>query len=278
MRIHPKKSLGQNFLIDPNIRGKIITALGLKPADIVLEIGAGRGELTKMIAQAVKKIYSLEIDKYLCSGLEESCRGIKNLRVMRQDILKFNLAGFIKSAKIKARIKVFGNIPYYISSPIIAHFLKYHKRISAIFITTQKEFAKRVVAVAGSKEYGAFSCFAQYYTCPKVIFDISKNCFRPAPKVDSSFLELKIRQEPHPHLKDEKLFFKIIRGAFNQRRKTLGNSLRGIVSGSVLDEFFAKSGLDRMVRPERLTLENFALLTNLQILSKKGLVKTFLPP
>jgi 16S rRNA (adenine1518-N6/adenine1519-N6)-dimethyltransferase len=263
MRIPPKKSLGQNFLIDQNIRNKIVASLELKKDDVVLEIGSGRGELTQAIAQQVSKVFGLEIDRRLDSFLESKFTGPdKKVKIMNQDILKLEVAKFLKENKIQGRIKVFGNIPYYISSPIIEHLLKFRDRIEAIFITVQKEFAARVAAVPGSKAYGSFSCFTQYYTCPRVIFNISRNCFKPAPKVDSSFLELKIREEPAVRVKDEKLFFKIIRGAFNQRRKTLRNSLEGIVSPEALNDLFDRSGVDKNIRPEDLSLENFAFLSN----------------
>ncbi|MFA5176678.1 MAG: 16S rRNA (adenine(1518)-N(6)/adenine(1519)-N(6))-dimethyltransferase RsmA [Candidatus Omnitrophota bacterium] len=269
MRILPKKSLGQNFLIDQNIRNKIVASLELKKDDVVLEIGSGKGELTQAIAQQVSKVFGLEIDRRLYSLLVQKFTGPgKKVEIINQDILKLEIAKFLKENKIKGRIKVFGNIPYYISSPIIEHLLKFRDRIEAIFITVQKEFAARVAAAPGSKAYGSFSCFTQYYACPRVIFNISRNCFKPAPKVDSSFLELKIREEPAVQVKDEELFFKIIRGAFNQRRKTLRNSLEGIVSEETLNVFFNESGLDRGIRPEDLKLQDFAFLSNLQYLLK----------
>ena len=269
MRIQPKKSLGQNFLVDQNIRNKIVASLELQNDDVVLEIGSGKGELTQAIAQRANKVFGLEIDKRLYNLLSSTsaCAG-KNIEVINSDILKFDVAELLKQGKIKGRIKVFGNIPYYISSPIIEHLLKFRDRIGTIFITVQKEFAARVVALPGGKDYGSFSCFTQYYTSPRVIFNISRNCFRPSPKVDSSFLELKIREKPAVCVKDEELFFRIIRGAFNQRRKILRNSLSSIVSERALGSFFEKSGLARGVRPEDLALKDFALLTNLQYLSK----------
>jgi len=262
MRILPKKSLGQNFLADQNIRNKIIASLDLQPDDLVLEIGAGRGELTELISQRVKKIYALEIDARLHLALSESLAKCQNIQIMHQDILKFDLAKFVKGHKIKGKLKVFGNIPYYISSPIIEQLLKFRAYLSAIFITTQKEFAVRLASAPGSKDYGSFSCFVQYYALPKILFQISKNCFKPSPKVDSSFLELKIREKPAVSVKDEGLFFRVIRAAFGQRRKTLRNSLSSLVSEESLHKFFTESGLDIKVRPERLSLKDFALLAN----------------
>jgi 16S rRNA (adenine1518-N6/adenine1519-N6)-dimethyltransferase len=268
MRIQPKKSLGQNFLVDQNIRNKIIASLDLQPDDIVLEIGSGKGELTKIIAGQVKKVYAIEIDKRLLETLTGAVGSFNNVRIINEDILKLDFAGFFAENKIKGGLKVFGNIPYYISSPIIERLLDFRKKISRVFITVQKEFAKRVVAIPGNKDYGSFSCFVQYYASPRIIFGISKNCFKPSPKVDSSFLELKIREIPAVILKDEKLFFRIIRSAFNQRRKVLANSLSGVAAPEALEVFFQKSGLNPLSRPERLSLKDFALLADTQYLIK----------
>ncbi|MFH0855992.1 MAG: 16S rRNA (adenine(1518)-N(6)/adenine(1519)-N(6))-dimethyltransferase RsmA [Candidatus Omnitrophota bacterium] len=269
MRIQPKKSLGQNFLVDQNIRNKIVGSLALQDTDIVFEIGAGRGELTGLIARKAGKVYALEIDSRLQKCLADSLSGCGNAKIVNQDILRFDLGRFIKEERIKSKVKVFGNIPYYISSPIIAHLLGFHKAISEIFITTQKEFAARLAACPGNKDFGSFSCFTQYYASPKILFGISRNCFKPSPKVDSSFLKLKIRETPGVSVEDEGLFFKIVRSAFGKRRKTLRNSLWGVVLPEALSEFFAKTSLEINIRPEDLTLGDFALLANLQFSIKK---------
>ena len=261
MHFKPKKSLGQNFLIDKNIQRKIIVACELKPCDIVLEIGGGRGELSRLIADNVDKVYCLEIDKYLCKILKNGLTGYTNIKIINQDILKFNFKKHFKNSKNK--IKVIGNIPFYITTPIIEHLLKYREKINIIFITVQKEFARRITSVAGPKDYGSFSCFAQYYTKAKILFLIKKGCFRPQPNVDSSLVRLEIRKVPPVKINDERLFFKIIRAAFNKRRKTLRNSLKGIVSTERLEVFFNKYNIDTNIRPERLCLEDFAKLTNL---------------
>ncbi|MCX5699963.1 MAG: 16S rRNA (adenine(1518)-N(6)/adenine(1519)-N(6))-dimethyltransferase RsmA [Candidatus Omnitrophica bacterium] len=263
MRIKPKKSLGQNFLIDKNIRNKIIKSLLLENDDIVLEIGSGRGELTELIAESVDKVIALEVDKRLSEALVGLSNATPNITVINQDILKLDLEALNKSLRLIKRFKVFGNIPYYISSPIIEHLLFFRSTIDTIFITVQKEFAERIVACPGSKDFGSFSCFVQYYAHPKIIFDISKNCFRPVPKVTSSFLELKIREVPAVSVQDETRFFKVVRGAFGQRRKTLRNSLEGLVSEKKLEAFFTESKNKKTVRPEELSLKDFALLSNL---------------
>ena len=262
MYIKPKKSLGQNFLTDKNIQKKIICACSLTKEDIVLEIGAGRGDLTAQLAQSAHKVYALEIDQRLFPFLQQALGAYNNCRIIKTDILKFDINKFLQANKIKQKIKVIGNIPYYICSPIIEQLIGYRKDISAAFITVQKEFGRRIQAVPGSKEYGSFSCFTQYYCECKIIFEIKKNSFKPAPNVDSCFLSLKFRQKPPVLVRDEEKFFKLIRTAFNQRRKTLRNSLDGLVAQDRLKDFLQGAGIDRNVRPEDLSLEQFASLSN----------------
>ncbi|MCX5698080.1 MAG: 16S rRNA (adenine(1518)-N(6)/adenine(1519)-N(6))-dimethyltransferase RsmA [Candidatus Omnitrophica bacterium] len=262
MYIKPKKSLGQNFLIDKNIQKKIIRACNLSKEDIVLEIGAGRGDLTAPLAGSAKKVYALEIDQRLYPLLELALGVYSNCEIIKSDILKFNINKFLQDNKIRQKIKVIGNIPYYISSPIIEHLIGYRQAISAAFITVQKEFGRRARAVPGSKEYGSFSCFAQYYCECEILFEIKKNSFKPAPNVDSCFLCLKFREKPLVLVQDEGMFFKLIRTAFNQRRKTLRNSLDGLVAQDRLENYLQRAGIDENVRPEGLSLEQFADLSN----------------
>jgi 16S rRNA (adenine1518-N6/adenine1519-N6)-dimethyltransferase len=261
MNVRPKKRLGQNFLVDKNIQKKIINACEFKNSDTVLEIGSGRGELTKLIAERVSKVFALEIDPFLCENLKVILKDFPNSQVINQDILRFDLRKYFCTTKQK--LKVIGNIPYYISSPIIEHLIKFSDKISTIFITVQKEFALRIIANPGSKEYGSFSLFTQYYVEPKILFTIKKNSFYPVPKIDSAFLSIKIRKKPKVSVRDEGLLFKIIRRAFNQRRKVLKNSLSGIISTQKLEQFFNKHNISSNIRPEDLSLEDFATLANL---------------
>lgn len=261
MYLKPKKSLGQNFLIDKNVQRKIIDACEFKPSDYVLEIGAGRGELTRLIAPKVAVVFALEIDSYLCKTLKDNLKGYPNVKIINQDILKINLKRYF--SHFKKRIKVVGNIPYYITTPIFEHLLEFKDKIGTIFITVQKEFAQRITALPESKDYGSLSCFLQYYTEPKVFFHIKRNSFFPVPKVDSCFLRLDVKQKTNLNKKREKLLFKIIRAAFNKRRKTLRNSLNNIVTQQKLDMFFNKYSIDSNIRPEDLTLNDFTNLTDL---------------
>lgn len=260
----PKKSLGQNFLTDANIRRKVVSSCQLQKSDTVLEIGAGRGEITSLIAEQVKEVYAVEVDAHLCAILKDSLHDFKNIKIINQDILKLDLKSYF--GFLQGKIKVIGNIPYYIASPIIVHLLRYRGIIKKIFLTVQKEFAARISAKAGSKDYGSFSCFVQYYCVPAILFSIKNTSFNPPPKVDSSFLCLEIRSEPAVEVGDEGLLFKVIRAAFNKRRKTLRNSLKDIIPSENLAKFFSDYHIDAHIRPEELTLADFANLTNLQSL------------
>jgi len=262
MYIKPKKSLGQNFLFDKNIQKKIVLASDLNKNDIVLEIGAGLGDLTKQIALVAKKVYALEIDNRLFEALRENLKSQVNCWILKEDILKFDLGKFLRSKKIKQKIKVIGNIPYYISSPIIEHLIKYRQEISAVCLTVQKEFGRRVCAGFGSKEYSSFSCFVQYYAQSKITFEIKKGSFRPAPKVDSCFLSLNFRDKPAVCVNDEERFFQLIRAAFNQRRKTLRNSLQDFIVKDKLKTILNSLNIEINTRPEELSLEQFARLSN----------------
>ncbi len=262
MQIKPKKSLGQNFLVDKNIQNKIIAACDLSDEDIVLEIGSGRGDLTLRLVQNVKSVLALEIDRRLHPGLELGLIKYDNCRIIKSDILKFDLDKYLADNLIKQKIKVIGNIPYYISSPIIEYLINHRQLINHAFLTVQKEFGRRVSSPPGSKEYGSFSCFVQYYCRCRILFEIKRNSFVPAPNVDSCFLSLAFRDKPPVDVEDEAAFFKLIRTAFNQRRKTLRNSLESLASPGEIEEYLGAAGLDKNIRPEDLGLEEFCGLSN----------------
>jgi len=261
MRVKPKKQLGQNFLFDKNIQKKIVDALELKPTDTVLEIGAGYGQITRLIAGKADSVYAVEVDKRLSEILKEEFKGYPNIKLLCEDILGLDLGKILP--KKGAKVKVFGNIPYYITTPIITRLFGYRQNLEAIFIMVQKEFARRICAVPGSKDYGAFSCFVQYYGQPKIIFFIKKGAFRPSPKVDSAFIKVNVLRRPPVKLNNEGLFFKVIRASFNQRRKILKNSLQEIIAPRELEVFFSRYHINPNIRPESLSLQDFAKLANL---------------
>lgn len=242
----PRKSLGQNFLTDKHIKTKIIAACQLNCDDNVLEIGPGKGILTQDIVTSVKSLIAVEKDKKLFEYLGGKFKDCKNLTLVNDDILKFKLK--------QNNTKVIGNIPYNISSPLIEHLINQKNKISAIYISLQKEFAERLVANPGSKVYGAFSLFVQYHTEPQIRFFIKKGSFHPVPKVDSAFVELKVRETPAVKVKKEELLFKIIRAAFNQRRKMISNTLKRFLSSAEI----SKTGIKPNKRPEELSIEDFA--------------------
>jgi 16S rRNA (adenine1518-N6/adenine1519-N6)-dimethyltransferase len=260
MQHKPKKRLGQNFLVDKNLQRKIIVSCELRPCDVVLEIGSGRGELTRLIVDKVKLLYALELDKALCEVLRDEFKTLPNIKVLNFDILRLDLASYFVEPQDK--IKVIGNIPYYITTPIIERLLKYRRFIDAIFLTVQKEVGRRITASAGSKEYGALSCFVQYYTEAKILFTLKNTCFSPSPKVDSCFLRLDIKKNLPLDAQKELFFFRVVRASFNQRRKTLRNSLKDIFPKEKLGLYFSKYGLDVNVRPEELSLPDFINLIN----------------
>ena len=260
MHTKPKKSLGQNFLIDPNIRRKIITACALAGDDCVLEIGAGRGELSRLIAPHVEKLFVVELDQRYCLALDELFSGKSNVTVINQDILTVSLGKYAR--RVQKKIKVIGNIPYYISSPILAYLVRNRCLIHQAFLTVQKEFAVRLCAQAASRDYGPLSCFVQYHMHARRLFPIKKTCFLPAPRVDSEFMCLTMREQPAVEVSDEDRFFAVIRRAFGQRRKMLKNSLKGIVSQEKIADFFHTRNICATARAEELTLDDFARLAS----------------
>jgi 16S rRNA (adenine1518-N6/adenine1519-N6)-dimethyltransferase len=262
MRPKPKKSLGQNFLQDPNIRRKIVSCCEFSGNDTVIEIGPGQAAMTALIAPLVKRLYAVELDTVLAGMLQEQFKDDSRVTIINQDFLKFDIAGLMANSP-HAKVKVFGNIPYYITSPIIEHLFEFRSHISNIYLTVQKEFGQRIVADPGSDHYGSFSCFVQYYTQPRIEFLIRRTCFYPAPKVDSCLLSLHMRPSPAVSVKDENLLFTIIRRSFGQRRKTLKNCLKGLIPADNLDSFFEKYSVNPKARAETLSLQDFANLAKL---------------
>ena len=243
----PKKHLGQNFLIDTRIQQKIVQACDFKPEDIVVEIGPGQGVLTRLIAPQVKRLIGVEADRDLIEFLKE----FASVEIIHADFLKWDMD------HLPDGIKVIGNIPYYISTPIIEKLIENRAKVSVAFLTVQLEFGQRLIAKPGGKDYGSLSCFAQYYADIKMLFKIKNTCFKPAPKVDSCFLRLMMRGNQDNPANDEEFLFKLIQTAFQQRRKTIVNSLKGLVGKEKLEESLKALGINPSARPENLTLSNY---------------------
>jgi len=260
MRIKQKKSLGQNFLRDKNSQYKIISLCRFRPDDIVLEIGAGAGDITALISRLVKTVYAVEIDRRFSEVLQGRFVN-SNVTVINFDILKLDLNKIFSS--LQRKIKVFGNIPYYITTPIIEFLIRHKSMIGEAYLTVQKELGERLCSGPGTKEYGASTIFTGYHFNPEVLAVIKKEAFVPVPKVDSSLLRLEVRDRPAVELRDEGYFFRLVRAAFSQRRKMLVNSLSKAVPKEKLSLFFKTYKLDPRVRPEELSAQDFANLANL---------------
>ncbi len=257
------KSLGQNFLTDKNIIDKIIDASDITEEDLVIEIGPGIGVLTAEAAQRAKKVVAVEIDRNLIPILQETLAEFSNVEIINQDVLKTDLNQIIESAGCR-RARIIGNLPYYITTPIIMGILEGHVRADSITIMMQKEVAERIKSRPGTKAYGALSVAVQYYCTVDSVAVVPKEVFVPVPKVDSAVLRLDIRSEMPVTLTDEEMFFRCIKAGFGQRRKTLSNSLMGIggVTREDVKAALAACDIDEKRRAETLSLDEFADLAN----------------
>lgn len=261
-----QKRFGQNFLIDLNILEKIIHGAELTKEDVVIEIGPGIGSLTQVLAENAKKVIAIEIDKKLIPILEETLVGYDNVTIINEDILKVDIQKLVEQYNDGKPVKVIANLPYYITTPIIMGLFENNIPVDTITVMVQKEVADRMQAGPGKKDYGSLSLAVQYYSKPKVVTQVGPNCFIPAPKVGSSVISLKRLDEPEFKVADDKFLFKIIRAGFNQRRKTLVNSISNqeslMISKDAVQQALEKMGLDARVRGEALTLKQFVELTN----------------
>ncbi|MDD7718582.1 MAG: 16S rRNA (adenine(1518)-N(6)/adenine(1519)-N(6))-dimethyltransferase RsmA [Eubacteriaceae bacterium] len=257
------KSLGQNFLTDKNIIDKIIDETEITEDDLVIEIGPGIGVLTAEACQRAKKVVAVEIDKNLIPILQETLGEYDNIEIINQDVLKTDLNEVIDKSGCR-RAKIIGNLPYYITTPIIMALLEGGVRADSITIMMQKEVADRIKSGPGTKAYGALSVAVQYYCIVKNVATVPKEVFFPAPKVDSAVLRLDLREEKPVDLIDEKMFFRCIKAGFGQRRKTLSNSLMGLgdVTKEEVKECLDYSGIDEKRRAETLSLQEFASIAN----------------
>ena len=248
-----KKHLGQNFLYDSSILKRIIQSAGLSEEDTVVEIGPGPGRLTRMLAETVKRLVAIELDPELYERLKGDFIAYSNVEIIHGDALRF-------SFETIGEFKVVANIPYYITTPIIFRLLEAKEHLKSMTLTTQKEVAERIVAEPGGRDYGVLTIMIQYFAQPELMFIIPKEAFRPIPKVDSAVVHMKILERPRVMLRDEKIFFRLVRTAFSQRRKTLSNSLKGISDN--IKDVLLQSGIDPQRRPETLSLEEFARLSD----------------
>ena len=263
-----QKKFGQNFLIDTHVLDKICSESGLGKNDLAIEIGPGIGALTQYLAITAKAVVAVEIDKNLLPILCDTLKYYKNTELINADFLKVDLEKLIDECIQKYgefdNIRIIANLPYYITTPIIMNVLESHTHIDSITVMIQKEVADRMQAAPGSKNYGALSLAVQYYSDPYVVAFVPQNCFIPRPKVGSSVIRLDIYKDKPIKTVNEKLMFQIIRAGFNQRRKTLVNSLinfEGLqFSKNKIIHALSLLGKSEKIRGEALSLEEFAQL------------------
>ncbi len=262
-----KKSLGQNFLIDVNILENIIKQAGIEQNAGAIEIGPGIGALTEQLAIHAEKVVAFEIDQRLLPILDDTLHDYNNVQVIHEDILEADVAKVIHTHFEPGQaIHIVANLPYYITTPILMKLLHENLPVASITVMIQKEVADRMAASPNSKSYGSLSIAIQYYTYADVVMHVPKTVFMPQPNVDSSVLNLKIRENPPVQVNDEAYFFKIVRAAFVQRRKTLRNNLASYFKGTHTKEevnvLLEEAGIDGARRGESLTMEEFATLAN----------------
>lgn len=257
------KSLGQNFLTDKYIIDEIICGADIGPEDTVVEIGPGIGVITCEAAERARRVIAVEIDKNLIPILGETLAGFDNVEIINEDILKLDVKRLISGEKAE-NVKIMGNLPYYITTPIIMKLLEEGVKADSITIMMQKEVADRIKASPGTKAYGALSVAVQYYCTVEKIADAPRSAFVPQPNVDSTVLKLHMRSERAAQIGDEKLFFDCVKAAFSQRRKTLLNSMQTLKGADreLIRDTLEAAGIDPARRAETLTIEEFARIAN----------------
>ena len=266
-----QKRFGQNFLVDARVLDKIIQSAGVTKEDCVLEVGPGIGTMTQALSEAARQVVAVEIDDHLIPILQETLKACPNVKVIHGDILKTDVKAIADEYNEGCPLHVIANLPYYITTPIIMGLFESGVPLKSITIMVQKEVADRMKAEPGTKDYGALSLAVQYYAEPYLVANVPPNCFIPRPNVGSAVIRLTRHEQPPVQVADEKLMFRLIRAAFNQRRKTLANSLNNspelFFPKEQIQEAIAALAVSPSVRGEALSLEQFAQLANL--LSKK---------
>ena len=248
-----KPKLGQHFLADGRVRQRILDALRLTREHTVLEIGAGRGAMTGLLASRAGRVVAVELDPQLAAGLRQKFAADPRVEVVESDILKMPLD--------YPGAKVFGNLPYYITSPILMRLFEHAGRFEEMVVMVQKEVAERLVAAPGSRDYGLLSVATQFHTRPELLFTIPPGAFRPQPQVDSALVRLTPRRPEAPlGPADKERFFRLLRASFAQKRKTLLNNLKGLYPAGRLQAAMEQAGVPARARAEELSLEQFSAL------------------
>ena len=257
--IKMSKKLGQNFLIKRGIVDEIVHAAELTPGEPVLEVGPGIGTLTQGLAQSGADVTAIELDRRLLEVLDTILASYDNVRIVHGDVLKLDVPTIMNHKPFK----VVANLPYYITTPIIMSLLESKLPIERLVVMVQKEVALRMVAKPGTKDYGALSVAVQYYTEPDIVLDVPPKSFLPAPAVTSSVIRCVLRDKPPVDVIDEKLFFRVVKAGFAQRRKTFSNTMKTTgLSKDRIEELLAKANIDGQRRGETFTLQEFADVAN----------------
>lgn len=258
------KGLGQNFLINPTVCPRMAEMGNAQPGWGMIEIGAGVGVLTAELAERADKVVCIEIDSRLLPILDETLAEYDNIKIVNEDVLKVDLHRLIAEEFPEMPVAVCANLPYYITSPIIMSLLESRLPIESLTVMVQKEAAQRICAQPGSREVGAVSIAVRYYCELTVLFQVSRGSFMPAPDVDSTVIRLDIRKEPPVEVRDEANFFRVVRAAFSQRRKTLSNTLSsglGFPKAQV-NALLERAGVSASLRAEQLSMQQFADIAN----------------
>ena len=258
------KGLGQNFLINPSVCPKIAEQGNAKKGFGIIEIGTGIGVLTAELAKRADKVVAIEIDDRLIPILEDTLSEFENVKIINEDVLKTDLSKIIEENFKGLDVAVCANLPYYITSPVIMKLLESRLRIKSVTVMVQKEAGKRLCAEMGTRDMGAVTVAVNYFSKPKILFDVSRGSFMPSPNVDSCVVRFDIKEETPKGVEDEKFFFKVARGAFSHRRKTLANSVSSAlaIEKSIVLRSLEQSGLAVNVRPEQLSMEELINFSN----------------
>ena len=265
--IRPQKRLGQSFLIDPNIIAKIVQKATIRNDETVVEIGAGLGVMTALIAAQSGRVVALDIDPVMIGILREELREVENLEIVHTDVLRYDFQRALGERHDAGdRLKIIGNIPYNISTQILFRLLAYRSIISEMLLMFQKEVGERIIAEPGSKAYGILSVLTTMFADVSRVLNVPATCFQPAPKVDSIVLKIAFRKKPLIDLRDPELFFNLVKIGFAKRRKTLMNNLKSTSTIKIPDEDLAvvlkQAAIDGRRRGETLSPEEFGQLSN----------------